>query len=483
MSSFGLDMVGWKDYQGVEGFHGAATQQDLNELNKALSAGQEINPPGSVVSGDGFALRVESLERTLKNVSFKMSHIRLWRAIGKIPAFNTVEEHNEIQEYGANPDAGFIDEGDLPEEDDSKYERKFSIIRYLGTVRRVTHVMSLVKPAAGNVISQETVNGTMHLLRVLERALFYGDNSLSNLQFDGYEKLMIQNAAATNVIDLRGAPLSEDVLMDACMTAQDAPNYGQITHAFLNPKVKSDLSKQFFPKERHNTLTDHKGVVGLDITGFTSPAGDVSFEPDVFINDGGGPTAGIGDAAKRPGTPTITSAPAVANDAASQFGADDAGDYFYQAQAVNRYGRSASIIVPSPSAAITLAAGEKMTVGLTPGGAVAVEWYEVFRTKVGGAVGTERQILRVPNAAGAGQQLLVDLNDRIPGTTSGFLFQMNLESMSFKQLAPMVKIPLATIDSSIRWMQLLYGTPVLYIPGKNILFRNIGRAAGYVGAG
>jgi hypothetical protein len=29
---------------------------------------------------------------------------------------------------------------------------------------------------------------------------------------------------------------------------------------------------------------------------------------------------------------------------------------------------------------------------------------------------------------------------------------------------------------------LIYGTPVLYTPGKNILLKNIGRATDYVGA-
>ena len=103
-------------------------------------------------------------------------------------------------------------------------------MKYLGTVRRVTHVMSLVRPAHGKVIAHETVSGTMHLLRVVERALFYGDSSLSTLQFDGYEKLLIDNAPATNIIDLRGQPLSEDVLIDAALTIHDAPNYGTPTH-------------------------------------------------------------------------------------------------------------------------------------------------------------------------------------------------------------------------------------------------------------
>lgn len=473
------DMVSWKDYEGVEGF-GAASSQDVNELNKALTAGQDQNPPGSVTAGDGFALRVESLEGTLKNTTYKMSHIRFWRGIPKIPAYNTVEEHNEISSYGENPDAGWIDEGDLPESDDSSFERKFAVVKYLGTTRKVTHVMSLVKPAHGNVIAQETVNGTMHLLRILERALFYGNSSLSSLQFDGYEKLLTDNAPSTNVIDLRGQPLSEDILTDACLTAQDAPNYGQITHCHINPKVKADLVKTFFPKERHDTFTNNGGMVGLDIKGFTSPAGDVAFEPNVFITDGGGPSAtAVGDSTKRPGSPTISTSATTPADALSQFDADDVGDYFMEIVAVNRYGRSAKVAVDA--SAITVASGDKITFGVTPSSATT-EWYEVFRTAKNGADGTERLILRVPNAAGAGATTINDYNANIPYCTSGFLFQQNLESLSFKQLAPMVKIPLATIDSSVRWMQLLYGTPVLYTPGKNVLLKNIGRASGYVGA-
>jgi hypothetical protein len=45
----------------------------------------------------------------------------------------------------------------------------------------------------------------------------------------------------------------------------------------------------------------------------------------------------------------------------------------------------------------------------------------------------------------------------------------------------MVKIPLATVDSSIRWMQLLYGVPVVYAYGRHVLFTNVGRAEGSVG--
>ena len=477
----GAQQVSWRDYEGIDGF-GSSTQEDLNNLNKALVAGQDINPPGSVVAGDGFALRVESLERTLRNTTYKMEHIKFWKSIDKISAYNTVEEYNQIQSYGDNTDGGFIAEGELPLEDDSKYERKFAIVKFMGTVRRLTHVASVIKPAHGNLIAQETVNGTMHLLKMLERALYYGDSDLSSLQFDGFEKLITDNSPAANIIDLRGLPLSEDILTDACLTIQDNPNYGTPTHLHLNLKTKADLVKTFFPKERYDLFQKTtSGNIGLDIKGFDSPAGSVAFEPNVFINDGGAPTAAIGDAAKRPATPTISTAATSPVDATASFTADDAGDYFYKIQAVNRYGRSAAIDAVAGPTAVTVAAGDKVTFGVSPGSGPDVEWYEIFRTIKDGASTATRLILRVANAGGTGEQVINDLNARLPFTTSAFLFQQNIENMAFKQLAPMVKIPLATIDSSIRWMQLIYGTPVLYTPGKNVLIKNVGRSANYVG--
>jgi hypothetical protein len=84
--------------------------------------------------------------------------------------------------------------------------------------------------------------------------------------------------------------------------------------------------------------------------------------------------------------------------------------------------------------------------------------------------------------AGATTQV-IDRNADLPGTSKAFLVQQNLEFFSFKQLAPFSKIPLATIDTSVRWMQLLYGAPTVYAPGKAVIYKNVGRAYGSVGGG
>jgi hypothetical protein len=46
--------------------------------------------------------------------------------------------------------------------------------------------------------------------------------------------------------------------------------------------------------------------------------------------------------------------------------------------------------------------------------------------------------------------------------------------MSFKQLAPLMKLPLARISAAERFMILLYGMPLLYNPKRCVLLKNIG---------
>lgn len=469
-------MVSWRDYEGLDGF-GAASQADVQDLRKALAAGQDVNAP-AVAAGEGFPLRIESLERTLKVVTYRMDDVRLWRNITKLPAYNTVEEYNRLRSYGSGDGNAFIAEGDLPETDDSTYSREFSVIKYLGVTRSVTHVMSLVRPAHGPVVAQETINGTAWLLKQVERALFFGNSSYVTQQWDGLDALITAGAPSANIIDLRGEPLSEDVLNDGGLTVKTAPNYGRGTDVYLADGAYSDLAKSFYPAERYpiqpGGWTD--GMVGLQIKGFHSMVGPIMFNPNVFIEFGDVPSAAVGAAATRPGTPTEDVAPAAAG-TGSQFTAADAGDYEYKVVAVNRYGKTAALDLTGP---VTVAAGQEVTFSIGYGSPVPTA-FEVYRSTKDGAIGTAKLAFTV--AATADPTVITDTNAYLPGTSTAFLIQQNVEFFSFKQLAPFVKIPLATIDTSIRWMQLLYGAPTVYAPGKAVIYRNVGRAVDSVGGG
>lgn len=476
-------MVSLRDYEGIQGF-GISSAQQVEELNKALSAGNQ-NPPTS----GGNVLRVESLEATLRVVTFTLGHIKFWRSIPKLPAFSTVEEYNRLTDYGTDSGA-FTNEGDLPESQDSTYERKTALVKYLGTQREVTHPMTLVRPAHGNVIALETQNGAIWLVERLERALFGARSDMISQEFDGLDKQILDGVGVANpntdlydatdvlkagsetvIIDKRGEPLLEnDLETGANYIVQ---NYGTPTNLHLAPQAHSDVSKQFYPRERVNLPYPVEGKVGLAIKSFESNAGPVAFDTNIFLRSGRNngvktvPTAAT--SAKAPSAPTgAFGAPGA--DAKSMFKASDAGAYYYYVTAINRFGESL------PSAAIgtvTYAAGDAATLTITDGGGTyPATAYRVYRVPKAGQAAALAQMMTTVARSGGGATF-VDRNWFIPGTSRAYMVQNNLQNFSVRQLAPMMKIPLATIAASIRWMQLIYLTMILYTPKKNVVYINV----------
>lgn len=462
--------VGAADYDGIDGF-GTASAQEVADLQKALRSGQDRNAPSTVVAGDGFTLKPESLDRTLKVVTFKMEHIDFWKFLDKVPAYNTVEEYSRLREYG-NAAAFFIEEGELPSESDATYSREFNIIKYMGVTKRVTHVMQTVRTHIGSAVAQETVNGTMDLLRAVESALFYADSDKVPQEFDGLFPQLEAQASAANIIDMRGKPLNQDVIEEAAHIIRAAPNYGVPTDLFMADGVYSDLARLFYPTQRSNLPTPAgDGMIGFRVDGMRTQAGTIRFHPNVFITPGQIPvTAGVGEVGKRPGPPTL-GAPSAGADAASQFAATDAGDYIYKVCAKNRYGVS----TPVTASTVTVAAGDKVTISITDGSPLAT-CYVVYRTAKNGAAATATQITVIKRTGAATSY--VDKNENLPTCTKAALIQGNRENLVVKQLAPFTRIPLATVDTSMRWAQILYLALTLHSPNKNVLFKNVGRIDG-----
>lgn len=465
--------VSARDYRDYNGF-GQSTPDELLELRKALSAGSDINNPGTS-AGQGFPLRVESLEATLKNVTFEMDEIKLFKALPKVPANNTVEEFNRLLSYskdGARAfDLQWMQEGALPEEQDSTYERAYVLVKYMGVTGRVTHVMNTIRPAHGNVIALETMNKTMLMLQQLEHALFFGDSSLIPEAFDGLQKLITTGAAA-NVIDLRGAPLTEEVLSDGMLRIRD--NFGQATDLYSSTGVFADFSKQVLDRQRFG-IAPQPGVIGATVTAFLGQHGRINMHDSIFIQPSDVPVAaGIGNAVTRPAAPAL-GIPAAGATAGSLFAAGDAGTYIYKVVAVNRGGKSA----PVTSAGVAVVAGDGVTIAITDGGGgLGTSSYEIYRTNAGGAASTAKLIAKVPRTGAV--QNFVDLNADLPGTSVSFLLQQNQRSFSWAQLLPFTRIPLAAVDTSIRWAQVLYGAVKMYSPARNVIFKNVGRINGSV---
>ena len=174
------------DYANSGNGYGVSTQENVDALNKALQAGQ-ITGRDTADSFDasGSPLKVESLEKTLKHLTFRESDITFWKDIPKKPAYNTVVEFNQQVSYGQDR-GGFYNEGELPDEEDSVYVRRAQFTKYLGVTKSVTHQMTLVNTMVGNQIQKAIKDGTLWILRKLDQSLFFGNDKLVSLEFNGF---------------------------------------------------------------------------------------------------------------------------------------------------------------------------------------------------------------------------------------------------------------------------------------------------------
>src|SRR5574343_864910 len=156
--------------QGLD--QGLVSQADIENLNKAISAGYGgAGKPTDLTYGG--VLQAESLEATLKSITFDMKNLKFWPAISVDKAYNLFEQYNRLISYGSDS-APYIGEGGAPIEEDSSYVRDGQKIVFFGTRRKVSHQMTLVRTTVGDVVAQQAKEGTMHLLKHVEREMYWG---------------------------------------------------------------------------------------------------------------------------------------------------------------------------------------------------------------------------------------------------------------------------------------------------------------------
>lgn len=476
----GVSLNHYNSQQPVNGF-GSSNSSEVGDLQKALEAGYEISSQTG-----GSALRVESLEGSLKVVTHTAHHIKFWKKIPKSPAYSTVEEYNQLSSYGSDSFA-FVQEGELPQAQDSTYTRQTSLVKYVGTTREVTHPMTVVHPAHGDVIALENQSGILWMLEKIESALFKGDSSLAfdgeSEQWDGMDALI----DPTSFIDLEGQALQEADVEEAANLLVE--QFAFPTDIWLGTRVASDLVKTFYPRERINLPAPQNGMVGMSVNSIMTQAGVMEMNPNVFLKRLPSPPASASSA----------SAPAsIASVAVAGSGTDGdfnkgipAGDseFGYAVTACNRFGESAPVYVAA-NVALSQAnkdAGQHVDVTITNNasvGAFPPEYFRIYRTlplASGAAVPSTPAevslVAQVPAAsqANSGVTDFDDLNFLLPFTEIAYMGEMTQSVLTFRQLLPMLRMDLAVLAPAYRWMILLYGTPILFAPKKWLRLINIGR--------
>lgn len=506
MNNFGLDFsqLNANNAIGDKGLDIAnMSGEQLNNIVKAMEAGHiQGGDVGNADQTNMGALKTESLEASLKIITFNESEIRLWKRVPKGKANSTVEEYNQLTSYGIDR-GGYLNEGELPEEEDSQYERKLERVKYLGVTRSVTHQAQLVQSQVGNQKAQENENGIRYILQKADRGLLYGDSAVTTQAWNGLYAQHVNNTQYATleeymtsplVIDMRGTSLTEASIDEGTRVLIE--NHAQPNLLIGPPAVFSDFARNFYARQRLalNSGSLANVEAGNRISSFQSQFGRIEFEYDIFANRGSvGKRPAIGaNSAKAPSTPTAGAAPAapVADANLTRFG-DGAGDYFYSVAAINRFGESAMLQLGA--GAVTVAANQAVDLEFTAtAGAYPTTAFIVYRSEANPLTAyadtVMYPIMEVPATGvdvkrgslaggvdGGAAGFVRDRNRFIANTENCLLMQGDKRVYEFKQLAPLMKMDLARLAPADRWMILMYGTPIMYAPSKVVRYINVGR--------
>lgn len=472
--------------QGLD--QGLVSAQDIEALNKAITAGYGgAGRPTDLTYGG--VLQAESLEATLKSITFDMKNLKFWPAVSVDKAYNLFEQYNRLISYGSDS-APYIGEGGAPQEEDSTYVRDGQKIVFFGTRRRVSHQMTLVRTTVGDVVAQQAKEGTMHLLKNVEREMYWGhahfmnqttgamngsdaDLPANSIAMSGLLKQLLKGDtdAQMQAGDFEGYGQSQSIAQDlagAVITQDDIErlavialeNFGAPDQMHIEPAALSAFVKQFYPQFRSAPGLANQ-TVGYDVSKVQTTAGAVELKPNLFLR----PRSGVRALAVNAQAPAATFSVSAA--AAGTGSAYAAGTYQVKVTAVNDAGESS----PVASSAVVLTAGQNIdvTIGSAPAG---VKYWKLYVSAAGGAAGTEKF---AGNWANRGNGTYRSAGRKIAGLGEAFLLDMSAECMRFKQLAPLSKINFAIVTTALEFAIVLYGALFVYTPRFNCLFTNVGK--------
>jgi hypothetical protein len=474
--------------QGIE--QGLVTQEDIEALNKAITAGYGYAGKPTDLTYGG-VLQTESLDSTLKSITFDMKNLQFWPAISVDKAFNLFEQYNRLISVGSES-SPYIGEGGAGQEEDSTYVRDGQKIVFFGKKRKVSHQMMLVRTSVGDIVAEQAKEGTMSLLKDVEREMYWGHAHFMSAQTgqqSGSEADLPVNSIAMNGLlkqlrkgdsdvlfrsgdfegygelssieaDLDGQVITQDDIEERAVVALE--NFGQPNQLHAEPLVISAFVRQFYPQFRSAPGLSNQ-TVGYDVSKITTTAGTVDLKPNLFLR----PRTLARAKAASVGAASAPSAPVVSSVAVSGVTATHptSAQYWIVTQ-VNDFGESA----PSSAGTATITSGECAQL-VCAGLSANAKYIKVYR----GASAATAKFVGNWATGGATSVTIKDAAVKKPGLGECFLLDMNAQTMKVKQLAPLSKLNLAVVATSIEFMLLLYIGLFVYAPRFNAFFSNVGK--------
>lgn len=487
-------MITLNDYTAEQGFLGGQ-EQGADALLKAMQAGQITGRETANQALTMEPLKAESLERTLRLLEFRIKDIKLWNAIPKLTAYNTVEEFLQLSSYGEQR-GGFYREGELSGVEDSKYIRKAEHVKYMQVTGEVTIQAQMVRNFV-DAMRKEVENKAMWILRLANTSLTKADANIIPEEFNGLYKQHASIGSGAGflyptfeayynsgvVIDLRGKSLKQDHVEDAAVKIDS--NFGNIDSLYAPTTVISALAKDYFQDQRIlMNGTALEGTIGVRPKVIATTIGDVALMSDKMMKaDGPKTTATAATGSQAPAAPTTVTVALAADTTAKYSNAvtTELGTVYYAVSTLNRFGESN---LTAYGTAVTLAANFRADITITDGtGPNEISGYVIYRTKItaaGSPTGLDFYPIYKVSAAektagynGAAAGVVGDRGYFLPGMEQAFTTEMVEDVLSFKQLAPLSKLDLGVLSMSRRFISFLFGTPQLYTPKKMVRYINV----------
>ena len=247
--------------------------------------------------------------------------------------------------------------------------------------------------------------------------------------------------------------------------------------------VQTDLNMGLDPAFRWNAQPNAVSTLGAHVEGIRLTEGVLKTNIDTFLHHGEFPMAkpieltwpatATANVAFKPASIT---ADAATSDAASQFTAARAGNYYYAVAGVGGNGEGLTAVTLSTQTAV--ASGKKVTLTITASSAATETGYAIYRSRQDGtnAVSDFRLVKIIPK--GGATTTFVDVNRDIPGTVSIPCLNMapSSDAIGWRQFQPMTKIPLPFGIGGVpvySWFQMVMGYLRVTKPKHHGYIKNI----------
>ena len=462
---------------GVGGGSFSAQAGELEALRKSLDAGTATDV--ATLTG-GQALSIQSLDHTLQATLADNKEFKLFNALSKMPAGNTVDEWTEATSQGGFPGSTANSQTGAIAAAQGSYARRTALVKYLMTMCQVSFAQSLVNTIVQSEAT-ENMMGTLRLLRDVEHLSFYGDSDVVPTEFDGIAKQLISLGSSDHIVSAGAAPLSGlgatglQTIASAAATIGGLGNFGTPTHLFTSPLAASDLDVNLDPAYRVPLSNGAAANIGTPVRGIVTAQGDIAIERDVFLLDQNSLKPFEVDysaiAATNATNPVSVTAVAGA-DSASKFTTGWDGNYYYAVAGITNLGQS----VVTKSIQYAVAVGDKVTLTITASAGGTETGYAIYRSRRNGTNTTSdfRLVARV--AKGGATTTFVDYNEDIPGTSKAFLLNLNPghTALTWRQLLPLTRFNLYPTNAAIiPWALLMFGYLRMTKRRHHVMIKNI----------